>query len=184
MQKDISGKNFINTGQKPGGACQTVEYASHDDVFQAVKKEMGKGTGMELSIVHGIVKSYGGFITCYSQPGEVTVFHVYLPIIPREDIILPERKTALPTGTENILFVDEKMITQRSSDLLQNLGYKALAVTDSKQTLTIFQEEPADLTWLSPTRPCHRLPGPIWLVPCWKSDRTSQSFSAPDTAPS
>ena len=44
-------------------------------------KEIGKGTGMGLAIVHGIVKSYGGFISCHSQPGEGTVFHVFLPVI-------------------------------------------------------------------------------------------------------
>ena len=44
-------------------------------------KEVGKGTGMGLAIIHGIVKNCGGFVSCHSQPGEGTVFHVFLPVI-------------------------------------------------------------------------------------------------------
>ncbi len=51
-------------------------------------KEVGKGTGMGLAIIHGIVKNAGGFVTCHSQPGEGTVFHVFLPVI--ADTNLPE----------------------------------------------------------------------------------------------
>ncbi|MCP3932767.1 MAG: PAS domain S-box protein, partial [Bacteroidetes bacterium] len=49
-------------------------------------KETGKGTGMGLAIVHGIVKSYGGFISLYSEPGEGTAFHIFIPVIEKEPL--------------------------------------------------------------------------------------------------
>jgi len=119
-------------------------------------KAMGKGTGMGLSIVHGIVKSYGGFITCYSQPGEGTVFHVLVPIIAKPEIAVPDDEGAIPTGNERILFVDdEKMIAEMSTVLLENLGYSVFAVTASRQALHVFREDPArfDLVITDQTMP-------------------------------
>jgi len=105
-------------------------------------KEMGKGTGMGLSIVHGIVKGFGGFITCYSQLGEGTVFQVFLPVSASQPA-LPEREAPIPGGNECILFVDdEKMIAAMSTTLLENLGYSVLAVTDSTHALNVFRENP------------------------------------------
>jgi signal transduction histidine kinase len=59
-------------------------------------KEVGKGTGMGLAIIHGIVKNSGGFVSCHSQPGEGTVFHVFLPVIADTDLPANAPGTSVP----------------------------------------------------------------------------------------
>ncbi|MBT6747860.1 MAG: PAS domain S-box protein, partial [Desulfobacula sp.] len=72
-------------------------------------KEVGKGTGMGLSVVHGIVISMGGTIHVYSEPGKGTQFHVYLPVI-KSAAEKPKIQTQVPIqgGTEQILLVDDE----------------------------------------------------------------------------
>jgi PAS domain S-box-containing protein len=109
-------------------------------------KEMGKGTGMGLAIVHGLVHDCGGFITCYSQLGQGTVFHVYLPGVPGE----AEESEAVPQevdgGTERILFVDdETMIGEASRVILEGLGYRVRIFNDPIAALTFFREMQRDI---------------------------------------
>ncbi len=106
-------------------------------------KETGKGTGMGLSIVHGIVKSYGGFITTYSELGEGAAFHVFLPVI--EEKVLPEIETAdqIPIGKERILFIDdEEILTEVGKDVLERLGYHVTVRNSSLEALETFQNQP------------------------------------------
>jgi signal transduction histidine kinase len=71
-------------------------------------KEKGEGTGLGLSVVHGIVKNYGGTITAYSVPGKGTTFHVYLPVIQGEaEVSGIDEVAPIPTGNEHILFIDD-----------------------------------------------------------------------------
>jgi CheY-like chemotaxis protein len=104
-------------------------------------KEMGRGTGMGLSIVHGLVRDCGGFITCYSQLGQGTVFHVYLPGVPGEAEAPEPPPQEVAGGTERILFVDdETMIGEASRVLLQGLGYRVRVFNDPLQALAFFRE--------------------------------------------
>ncbi|MCP3930724.1 MAG: PAS domain S-box protein, partial [Bacteroidetes bacterium] len=73
-------------------------------------KETGKGTGMGLAIVHGIVKSCGGFISLYSEPEEGTAFHVFLPVIEKEQLPEIEDVEPIPAGRDRILFIDDEKI--------------------------------------------------------------------------
>lgn len=106
-------------------------------------KKVGQGTGMGLAMVHGIVQSYGGAITCTSKPGEGTVFRVILPII--DDVALhgqdPVEQT--PTGKEHILLIDdEQMLLELGRTMLERLGYEVTAVMGSVEGLATFQNEP------------------------------------------
>jgi CheY-like chemotaxis protein len=106
-------------------------------------KEIGKGTGMGLSIVHGIARSCGGYVSCHSQPGEGTVFHVFLPVLLQQPP--PETKpiASIPVGTERILFIDdEKMLADLGRSTLQRLGYKVTVRTSSLEALTTFENQP------------------------------------------
>jgi PAS domain S-box-containing protein len=108
-------------------------------------KGIGKGTGLGLPIVHGIVKGYGGAITVSSEIGKGTTFHVYLPTSEGDLIVSDEVCSPIPRGTERILFVDDEMplidLWQKS---LGRLGYNVVIATDSLQALQLFRAHPED----------------------------------------
>jgi CheY-like chemotaxis protein len=105
-------------------------------------KAIGKGTGLGLSIVHGIVISSGGFIACESESGQGTVFRVFFPAL-EESIELNNSVIVTPSGTERILLVDdEEMLTTMGQLMLERLGYKVTACTNSMDALNIFKDQP------------------------------------------
>ena len=108
-------------------------------------KEVGKGTGMGLAIIHGIVKKSGGFVTCKSSVGQGTTFFVYLPV--HVDTISPEAETKplelIQPGIERILFIDdEEMLAGMGKTMLERLGYRVTAVTNSIEALKLIQNQP------------------------------------------
>jgi PAS domain S-box-containing protein len=104
-------------------------------------KEPGKGTGMGLSVVHGITKSHGGDIKVTSRVGKGTVFEVYLPLIETGPVKSKEIPSGpLPTGTEHILLVDdEEPIALMASQMLERLGYQVTFRTSSVEALKAFE---------------------------------------------
>jgi signal transduction histidine kinase len=106
-------------------------------------KEVGDGSGLGLSVVHGIVKSYGGAIFVDSKLGQGTVFTIYFPITREKPKVLLPEPSDLPGGNESILVVDdEPAITKMISQLLSRLGYNVTAKTDSAAALAVFQKKP------------------------------------------
>jgi PAS domain S-box-containing protein len=106
-------------------------------------KKLGEGTGMGLSVVHGIVKSHGGAITVDSTLGKGSTFHVFFPKIEREVREEPCEVELVPTGEGSILFVDdEKVLKDIGERILKSLGYKVVATTSSIEAIEIFRKEP------------------------------------------
>jgi two-component system cell cycle sensor histidine kinase/response regulator CckA len=105
-------------------------------------KGAGKGTGLGLSIVYGIVSQHKGFINVYSEPGEGTVFRIYLPLAEGE--AAPEMKEpcgALPGGAETILVADDDAGVRELLDgLLAELGYRVLLAVDGQQAVDLFRK--------------------------------------------
>ena len=102
-------------------------------------KPPGKGTGMGLSVVYGIVKAHEGAITVDSQPEKGTVFNVYLPIIKSKIQPKIEVTSTAIGGTEHILYVDdEEMLVRLGNRLLKTLGYKVTCFTKPKEALEAF----------------------------------------------
>lgn len=113
-----------------------------DPYFTTKKK--GEGTGLGLAVVHGIIKSYQGDITVYSELDKGTNFHVYLPSI-EEPPSLPETlcPIPIPTGTEHLLVVDdEKMITTMLQSILLSLGYEVTVFNNSLEALARIEATP------------------------------------------
>ncbi|MCK4509881.1 MAG: response regulator, partial [Desulfuromonadales bacterium] len=120
-------------------------------------KAVGVGTGMGLSVVHGIVEQHGGFVTVDSILGQGTSFNIFFPIAKQDAAKLKTVKTeSLPTGTERILFVDdEECIAETCGELLEYQGYKVTSVTSSTKALELFIANPEafDLVFTDQTMP-------------------------------
>ncbi len=106
-------------------------------------KEVGEGTGMGLSVVHGIVEGHGGRIYVESEEGEGATFHVYFPVTHEKAEPKAVESGPLPMGNETILFVDdEKMIVDIGKEIIESQGYAVTAFTDSVEALELFKEDP------------------------------------------
>ena len=121
-------------------------------------KKQGEGTGLGLSLVHGIVTSYNGHITVDSEPGQGTEFHVYLPQITVSDERLAEKSetAAIPRGSGTILVVDDEVaVGLLLREVLLSLGYEVVLCASSTEALEIFQQNGAriDLVLTDMTMP-------------------------------
>ena len=106
-------------------------------------KGIGKGTGMGLAIVHGIVKSYSGFITCESEPEKGSTFHVFLPLIYEHGKGETRAEEAINGGTESLLLIDdEALLAEMGKSMLEQLGYTVTMHTSSLEALADFQYQP------------------------------------------
>jgi PAS domain S-box-containing protein len=142
-EPDVIAGTFIqiSVGDSGAGMTQEVKDKLFDPYFTT--KGVGKGTGMGLSIVHGIIKSYGGFITLSSEPGKGTVFHVFLPVVNKEELPAREAPQQIPVGVEKILFIDdEDVLADMGKNMLERLGYHVTARKSSLEALETFQNQP------------------------------------------
>lgn len=107
-------------------------------------KEFGKGSGMGLSVVHGIVKNHDGVIKVDSEPGSGTIVSLYFPQIgQKEEVPQPPAEILDERGTERLLVVDDDpSIATMLQALLQRLGYSALAQSSSRKALELFRADP------------------------------------------
>jgi signal transduction histidine kinase len=124
-----------------------IDPAIMDKIFDPffTTKKTGKGAGMGLALVHGIVTSYNGTITVESVPGQGTVFTIYLPLIRSRGESEPYQPEVLPTGDERILLIDDGTpIVKMSSQILQRLGYEVVFSTSSRKALELFRSKPDD----------------------------------------
>ncbi|MCG3195583.1 MAG: Sensor histidine kinase RcsC [bacterium] len=111
-------------------------------------KEAGKGTGLGLATVYGIVKQHGGFITCYSEVSKGTLFRAYLPAkVGREtQAEPPPEERDLPRGTETVLVVDDQeAILEICRRRLVSLGYTVLTARDGREALGVFESNRSDI---------------------------------------
>ena len=107
------------------------------------RKEVGSGSGLGLSVVHGIINNYGGAIVVDSTPGKGTSFTIYLPKYGADALNSNKSDKKPIKGDEHILFVDdEPEITFMGKKMLENLGYKVSIKSDSLSALEEFKKNP------------------------------------------
>ena len=148
----------VNLGATPGdyvlltvsdtGAGMDPDTVKH--IFEPffTTKGVGKGTGLGLASVYGIVKGHGGYITCQSLPGQGATFKIYLPAF-QEDKSLSQKNTPKRSpdqSPETILLVDdEDYIKDLASQILQRNGYTTVTADSGEQALDIFQTHPENI---------------------------------------
>ncbi len=143
-EPDVKAGTFhkLSVSDTGSGISPEIKGKVFDPFFTT--KETGKGTGMGLSIIHGIVKSLGGFVSLYSQVGQGTTFHVFFPVI-EKGVQFNSLKNIepAPTGKERILFIDDdEVLAQMGKDMLERLGYRVTVRKCSLEALETFQNQP------------------------------------------
>jgi two-component system, cell cycle sensor histidine kinase and response regulator CckA len=104
-------------------------------------KEVGRGSGLGLAVVDGIVKQHNGAISVRSSPGSGSTFSIYLPRLEEEGFTPGALRSGIPTGTENILLVDDEQgVLDMGVQMLESLGYRVTPAIDGLLALTIFHE--------------------------------------------
>lgn len=107
-------------------------------------KPPGEGTGLGLSVVHGIVTSHGGRISVSSEPGVGTTFDIVLPQTANVIEMPAQNRPDVPQGTERVLLVDdEEPLTNLLRERLERCGYKVVAQTDSVAAFELFRAAPS-----------------------------------------
>jgi len=106
-------------------------------------KEVGRGTGMGLAVIHGIIKGHGASVSVQSQPGKGTTFSIFFPVVEADAIVETETVNRLSTGSEKILFVDdEESMIKMGQQILGRLGYKPEIRTNPVEALELFRSDP------------------------------------------
>ena len=144
-EQDTAPGDYVQLAVKDTGYGISPEIM--DRIFDPyfTTKEANKGSGMGLAVVHGIIRSHSGFVKVHSKPGKGSTFLVYFPALVETAPIVKEEEVPLPTGRENILFVDdEKMMVTIGKKMLEHLGYSVTAMNDSQEALKKFRSHPND----------------------------------------
>ncbi len=139
---------FVCLSVTDTGTGMDNETISHIfEPFFTTKKE-GQGTGLGLSVIYGIVKQHEGWVNVYSEPGEGSVFRVYLTASPvsgeagaEEEISLKELRGS---GERVLLVEDEKMLCEFASGVLRENGYTVFAAKNAEEALNLFEREKGD----------------------------------------
>ncbi len=106
-------------------------------------KEAGKGTGLGLATVYGIVKQNNGFVWVYSEPGLGSTFKIYLPLVQssRTEVRTTKPLELSPRGCETLLLVeDEASVRQASAQFLSRSGYTVFEANDGAEALRVSQQ--------------------------------------------
>ena len=124
-----------------------IDKETQERIFEPffTTKEMGRGTGLGLASVYGVIKSHGGYINVYSETDQGTTFTIYLPASRKKiqkEIEKPAPAVAMGTGTI-LLIDDEEMIIGVGQELLQELGYDVLSARSGPEAIELYQQNAA-----------------------------------------
>ncbi len=124
-----------------------MDEATQKRIFEPffTTKEPGKGTGLGLAMVYGIVKQHNGYVNVYSEPGKGTTFRIYLPLVAPPDkeraAFAQVHEEEIPRGTETILVAeDDEALRKLTSSVLSEFGYRVIESADGQEALDKFAQ--------------------------------------------
>jgi two-component system, cell cycle sensor histidine kinase and response regulator CckA len=135
--------SYVRLSVSDTGAGMTEEVREH--IFEPffTTKEIGKGTGLGLATVYGIISQSNGHISVYSKVGVGTTFTIYFPLVQRKEEFneIESRQATLPLGTETILLVeDEEIVRNLNRQMLEDYGYKVFEATNGYEALSLMDK--------------------------------------------
>lgn len=136
---------LITTSDTGTGIAKDIQDRIFEPFFTT--KDPGKGTGMGLAMIYGIVKNHGGSIYLYSEQGQGTAFKIFLPIAPLDSgaSAAPDKRKPIK-GKGRILVVDdEEVIRDLATDMLEMLGYEVMTAEDGLRAVEDYAERLADI---------------------------------------
>jgi CheY-like chemotaxis protein len=146
-EPDLQPEPYIRIAVKDTGHGMTPNVLKRAFEPYFTTKEKGVGTGLGLSMVHGITKNCGGAVILESKVGKGTSIYVYLPRTNSDPALKETEKSKIaqpaPTGGERILFIDdEPELVALSRQILERLGYQVVTKTNGIDALKEFREKP------------------------------------------
>jgi len=136
-----------------------MDAATMQHIFEPffTTKELGKGIGLGLAVVYGIIRQHNGWIDVHSQPGHGTRFDIYLPVKELEAQSGPAPRSRSVLGMQETILVaeDEDGVRELVCGVLQSLGYRVVAASDGREALRLFEADPQafDLALLDAVMP-------------------------------
>jgi len=139
--------NYVMLGVVDNG--EGMDQTTRERIFEPffTTKEFGKGTGLGLAMVYGIIKQHGGMIYVYSELGLGTSFKIYLPAVEHPAEPLSATRQEAPIGgTETILLAeDEKAVRELVVAVLTGLGYRVMTANNGEEAVALFEEHESEI---------------------------------------
>jgi CheY-like chemotaxis protein len=166
MSPDAKPGPYIQITVSDTGTGIPQEYL--DRIFDPffTTKEQGKGTGLGLATVQGIVKSHGGYINVYSEPGRGTSFKIFLPAIAVAQKSQPsEVLSKLPGGNGQTVLVvdDEAYIREITRTMLETFGYRVLTASEGQEGLKAYVSHQNEIAVVLTDMMMPVMDGPIFI---------------------
>lgn len=139
---------LINVSDSGSGMDEETRKRIFEPFFTT--KEVGKGTGLGLAVVYGIIKQHNGYINVYSSPGMGSTFKIYLPIIEESiEALASEQPDEIKGGRETILLAeDEPAVREVNKSILEEFGYTIIEAVDGEDAVSKFRERSAGIDLL------------------------------------
>jgi CheY-like chemotaxis protein len=158
--------DFVHLSVRDTGCGMTPEIVER--IFEPffTTKEPGKGTGLGLAMVFGIIKVHTGWIECRSEVGVGTSFDIYLPRLPIVCLEGPQEAPVTPPvrGHETVLLADDEDVVNRLGQaILQRQGYRVFHAADGAEAVEIYRQRPEEIDLVILDLAMPRLSGPETL---------------------